>query len=292
MDAGDLGMSNPGWQEPYYYRTIQTADIDGDGAAELLARRSAGLFTYRLSGVNRVLVAGGGADGSRFSSAELYDPATGTWNPTDSMSDARSGHTASPLRNGQVLVAGGDGASALLSSAERYDPVTRTWSPTGGMSDARTEHTATLLSDGRVLVIAGRIDPIIPWNRTELYSPVTGTWSPAADINVARIWFHTSTLLSSGHVLLAGGIGGDPSDHLSGAELYDPVTGAWSLTASMSTSRSGHTATLLPDGRVLVAGGENNTGELSSAELYEPVVRVYLPLVVRNAWPSRAATRR
>lgn len=36
-----------GWNRPEYYETIQTADIDGDGRAELLARGSAGLHTLR-----------------------------------------------------------------------------------------------------------------------------------------------------------------------------------------------------------------------------------------------------
>src|SRR5690349_3736587 len=53
----------------------------------------------------RVLVVGGEQGrGSPLASAELYDPATGTFSETSSLSTARDGHTATLLRNGLVLV--------------------------------------------------------------------------------------------------------------------------------------------------------------------------------------------
>jgi N-acetylneuraminic acid mutarotase len=42
----------------------------------------------------------------------------------------------------------------------------------------------------------------------------------------------------------------------------------WTSAGSMSTPRIGHSATLLGNGDVLVAGGDNGTGLLASAELY------------------------
>ena len=82
----------------------------------------------------RVLVAGGrgSADTSAsglhepLASAELYDPASGTWSPTASMVAVRLEHTATLLPDGRVLVASGmglrTGGSVLLASAELYDP--------------------------------------------------------------------------------------------------------------------------------------------------------------------------
>ena len=58
----------------------------------------------------KVLVAGGTVTpygGLSFSSAELYDPATGSWSTTGSLNNGRASHTATLLPNGKVLVAGG-----------------------------------------------------------------------------------------------------------------------------------------------------------------------------------------
>src|SRR5215831_18025569 len=69
-------------------------------------------YTATLLPNGKVLVAGG-YNGSYLSSAELYDPGTGTWTATGSMGTARRGHTATLLPNGKVLVAGGFNGSDL-----------------------------------------------------------------------------------------------------------------------------------------------------------------------------------
>ena len=61
---------------------------------------------------------------------------------------------------------------------------------------------------------------------------------------------------------------------LASAEIYDPVAGTWSPTASMTTARQSHTATTLPNGTVLVVGGEkiNEGNALASAEIYDDLL--------------------
>ena len=62
--------------------------------------------------------------------------------------------------------------------------------------------------------------------------------------------FHTATLLTNGKVLVAGGTAG-AGNYVTTAELYDPATGVWTATGSMSVARGSHSANLLPDGKVL-----------------------------------------
>ena len=75
---------------------------------------------------------------------------------------------------------------------------------------------------------------------------------------------HTATLLTSGTVLVADGLGA--TGLLTSAELYHPATGSWTTTGS--TRRTGNYATaLLQGGQVLTIGG----GTLANgAELYTP----------------------
>jgi Galactose oxidase, central domain len=155
----------------------------------------------------RVLVAGGNnvSGTQEFKSAELYDPATGTWSMTGDLTTARSRPSMTLLRNHLVLVAGGQNFSSgegNLASTELYDPVSGTWSRTGDLPLGIWGHTATLLPNGMVLVTGGISSTIVA--NAEIYNPRRGVWSPTNPLTVIRL-LHTATLLGNGEVLIAAG---------------------------------------------------------------------------------------
>jgi hypothetical protein len=145
-----------------------------------------------------------------------------------------------------------------------------TWTNTGSLNTPRTAHTASLLASGQVLVVGGEDSGNNFLTSAELYNPVTGKWAATGSTATPRM-DHTATLLPNGEVLVSGGyLGVDPHYqpiYTATAELYDPSSGTWKATGSMTVPRAWHGATLLPNGQVLVAGGTNAT---TSAELYDP----------------------
>jgi WD40 repeat protein len=229
----------------------------------------------------KVLVVGGNSGSGTFlASAELFDPATGTFAPTAGPpAAARGSHTGTLLPSGKVLIVGGGNNSGSLATAELYDPATGTFAPTtGALGTSRYWHAATLLPSGKVLV-AGGFNSGSAWIASaELFDPATGTFSPTtAPLGTARA-YHTATLLPSGKVLMVGGEAGGSGVFLASAELYNPATGTFApTTGALGTARGSHTATLLPSGKVLVTGGGNGNGAFASAELYDPATSTFAP---------------
>ncbi len=231
----------------------------------------------------------------------------GVWELTGPLSVARYDHTMTLLRNGRVLAAGGrsQGTTPLVNfnTAEVFDPITERWTPTGSMNDFRWSHTATLLPDGRVLVAGGfggssvgsgaNAQPVL--NTAEIYDPATGQWTRTGDLNVRRA-LHTAELLPNGRVLVAGGRTCDQPPPATcnftfvtnTAEIYNPATGQWTLTGSMSAPRHTTASVVLPDGRVLVPAGFQGVGAPSNGgDVYNPATGTWSTIAPLNVARSR-----
>jgi hypothetical protein len=245
----------------------------------MLAARNSHTATLLPDG--KVLIAGGSDRSAALASAELFDPATGSFVGTGSMTTPRAAHEATLLASGKVLITGGLVAGPrYLASAELYDPVTRRFTPTGEMKIAREAHRATLLANGQVLITGG-LSPDWPRQKlAEIYDPATGVFSPAGEMTTVRA-DHTATLLPDGRVLLSAGSTGRSINEAvtDTAELFDPATNRFTATGKLAAPRHKHAAVRLRDGRVLVLGGADSRlrGFYNSAELYDPATGRFAP---------------
>jgi hypothetical protein len=221
-----------------------------------------------------VLVAGGvptnWPDAPVLASAELYDPATGIFTATGSMTTGRAQHSATLLADGRVLIAGGTGDR----STETYDLSIGAFTSTGDMiSQPYAPASATLLQDGRVFIAT--------YPTAQIYDPLSGAFSAAgAYAGPAPAFLGASTLLADGRILLTGGINicfealcADPGSGW--AELYDPAANTFTLAGDMRWWNNRYIAILLANGKVLFVGNHTNDGAPAAAQLFDPGDRTF-----------------
>jgi len=220
-----------------------------------------------------------------WATAELYDPATGSWSGAGPLRFARVGAPAVTLVDGRVLVVGSV-------------PYPGSWNYSVSAVDARSYETAEIYDPrtGR-FSLTGDL-PAVDWSPLARWGPYPVSASvPSPGALVA---------LADGGALLVGQVTGwsVPALGRSGTTVrtmrFDPG-GSWVViderieasspddpTAPIEVLVDGHArgdsrAVQLRDGRVLIAGGRVLTGEYSAtptstADLYDPATNTWLEL--------------
>ena len=215
-----------------------------------------------------VLVIGGGGLERSSTSAESFDPATGTSKRLKGPRGLYQVDLVSVLEDGRVLVVGSTQRTAV--SAWLLDPASGEFTATGSPLEPRDDGTATLLADGTVLLVGGVGDYFTNQAEyAELFDPATGEFASLGRPLRDRAG-HTATRLADGRVLIAGGTSG--LNGLASAELFDPATRSFLPAGALRQVRYGHAATALDDGRVLITGGSGRAfleGN-RSMEVYDP----------------------
>ncbi len=234
--------------------------------------------TATLLNNGKVLVAGGmnfDSSGQWLNSAELYDPATGTWTFTGNMLTPRANATATLLKNGKVLIADGGNKNGAVKTAELYDPATETWAATGSMNHIRGGHQATLLLDGRVLITGGDTQY---QGTAELYDPNTEIWSDVSPTLITR-YHQAAVLLDDGRVLIANGRAFNNANNPLGtdtntSEIYTPSTGTgelgyWTMSGNTLIAGTHSQLILLPSRKVLWIAGTQFGITITDTMLYD-----------------------
>jgi len=262
----------------YNGASVNTAEIfdpSGGGGFTSIANMTSQRFAHAASRLpdGRILICGG-ADSffTILSTAEIFDPSTGTFVATNNMAGPRWGHNNTQLSDGRILITGGGDFDGNLGSAEIFTSGTETFAATANMTMPRNGHTATLLFDGRVLITGGEAASGVTAS-TEIFEPLGnagfGSFTAQANMNAVRAG-HSATLRSDGSVLIAGGMFDPTNPATATAEMFNPATSTFAMIGNMITPRQGHLATPLNDGRILVIGGRTYLGTpLNTAELFQ-----------------------
>ena len=217
------------------------------------------LHVAQLLADGRVLVAGGRTCDQppptacnftfRTDTAEIYDPATGTWTPAGRMKEARHTSAAVRLADGTVVVPAGFTEKGNGDTADIYDPATGRWSESRRLNVPRARQGAMVLADGSVLVAAG----FQGGDTSEVYDPARRTWSFSGTMSLPTRFNFSYVVMPNGKALVAGGATFPPASRPTSAEVYDPATGSWSSAGAMSSEHGSSSSLANSDQAVVLS---------------------------------------
>ena len=214
-------LGGPGAETPEIYTpwtntwTLASAMPAGQGRC--------GGDTADLLGTGRVLITGGCA-----TFGGTTDAIARVLTVVQRVDRARDGpHPAGPHDDGtpRRILSSQREASSLteedaFSEAEIYDPSTSTWTAVSSMNVNRSGHVAASLLDGRVLVAGGLNNAGTAGTSAELYDPASDTWTIVGSMASSRVAGASATRLSSGRVLVVGGVAGVFGPTLDSTEVF------------------------------------------------------------------------
>ena len=215
----------------------------------------------------KVLIVGGSGNPDLY--AELYDPATRTFEKAGAAPIPLSGSTVVQLRDGRIFISGGwlqDKQPVQYSML--YDPATNRFTRGPDLDIVKYKAGAALLPDGKVLIIGGsnNRDWKGKYNSTEVFDPRTNTFTRGPGLHFSRFKLKNAVVtLLNGAIVVAGG-----NNHI---EILAPADTAFRVAATLDQPYYFSTATLLSSGRILLTGGYGNDAQCNGKSwLYDPAV--------------------
>ncbi|HEV7523264.1 MAG TPA: carboxypeptidase regulatory-like domain-containing protein [Candidatus Angelobacter sp.] len=203
---------------------------------------------------------------------------------TQSWRNLTTAQLAQPLYPNMLVAPNGKIFNAGPSRQTRYLSTSGTGAWTNvallNFTGVRDYGPAVIYNAGKVAVIGGADPPTATSEVIDLNSATPG-WKFTGSMHFPRRQ-HNAVILPDGKVFIVGGSSAGGFDTSTApvlpTEMWDPVTGQFTVMASISVYRGYHsTALLLADGRVLSAGG-NVAGP--NAQIFSP------PYLFAGARPS------
>ncbi|HLU39734.1 MAG TPA: hypothetical protein VK081_10130 [Planctomycetota bacterium] len=237
----------------------------------------------------RVLVVGGttvftdpvGALANAQSSAEIFNPATGTWSSAAAAYTRLLAPALDTLPDGRVLLSGGFEVQVIIiplpigavSSCRIYNPATGTWSNAPNMRTARALHDTTtlLLPNGDLLVTGGAtsgpdLTQATPIAKAEIYRVSSNTWTALPDM-LQPVLGHSLFLLGNRAVVAGGAQGTLTAITATAAVQALDLTGlTWSPLPPLNEARGGQGTVVTNDGMAVLLGGQGSSAALATID--------------------------
>jgi N-acetylneuraminic acid mutarotase len=187
------------------------------------------------------------------------------------LSTARFDHDAA-WNGTNMFVMGGDPVSA----GTLFHSPSNTWTVANPANAPEVERCRVFWTGSNFLVwdsyhrVGGR------------YTPGTGTWQPITEANAPSARYDESAVWTGTNLIVWGGFAVGSNLFLNTGARYNPVTDAWTATATAGapSARSRHAA-VWTGGRMFVQGGVGSDTNAAGGGLYNPVA---------NTWTSIAAS--
>jgi N-acetylneuraminic acid mutarotase len=186
--------------------------------------------------------------------ADVYDPASNTWQAIASMPEARAGAAGALGSDGDIYAFGGAGPAGggtPFSTAQAYDPTTGTWHLVKPMPTPRYGAAAVTAGDGKTYVIGGWDHGVV--NTVEAYDPATNAWQSRAPMPTPRDWLGAA-LSADGRIYAVGGLD-NSGIGLTTVEVYDPVSNSWRAGPPLGVARGLLGVTVDHNGTIYAIGG-------------------------------------
>ncbi len=227
---------------------------------------------------------------------QVYDPSTDAWLNRTQMPESLLKVNANVVDDKIYVISGAKSASlgGVYSSAvnQVYDPYLDSWSTMASIPTP-VEGYASAVLDGKIYIIGGAAmsqdysNQVV--NLVQVFDPKTNQWTTGTPLPTgvyAAGACATTGLFASEKIYVAGGhphyVSWVTSAILSPHgttlnQIYDPITGNWSLGASMPQPRWQCSVVNVND-TLLVVGGENGPADSSFYNNPEKVEKIVLEI--------------
>ena len=217
--------------------------------------RASGTATLLTDG--RVLLTGGypGEGAPPTSTAEIFDPVSGSFTSTGDLTVGRADHSASLLADGSVLLAGGfDASGRALASTEIYDPESGEFTSGPDLSDPRAAHVATRV--GELVVVVGGTEDSAALATSEVLED--GRWHSGPTLVTPRVKLGVAALADGRVWVVGGSTETEGHEKLASTELLDLRREVSTPGPSLPQGeyKLDGAVSILEDGRVVVPSGD------------------------------------